>query len=141
MNFSQLQKNAKEIILTPDQLKRLQDTDDPFNKLLGTNQLLDAVKHDLNIQENMPISERSFGIKDIDEAYKNDAYWALPPNVRNAIDIAKQKSTHSEFFYRLQNLNDKIFVYRGVFYGRIPSFQKSFLLKKEKDLIDRINSY
>ena len=75
--------------MTPEQLKRLQDTDDPFNRLLGTSQLLDAGKYDLNIQENVPESERSFALKDIDEAYKNDAYWSLPPNVRNAVDSAK----------------------------------------------------
>ena len=36
-----------------------------------------------------------------DESYKNDQYWALPENVRNAIDVAKMKSKHSEFYYRL----------------------------------------
>ena len=41
-------------------------------------------------------------LKEIDESYKNDNYWSLPPNVRNAIDLAKQKSTHTEFFHQLE---------------------------------------
>jgi len=36
-----------------------------------------------------------------DESYKNKAYWNLPENVRNAIDLAKMKSKHSEFYYKL----------------------------------------
>ena len=39
--------------------------------------------------------------KVIDMSYKNRAYYDLPPNVRNAIDIAKLKSNHSEFYYKL----------------------------------------
>ena len=40
-------------------------------------------------------------IKIIDESYKTKAYWQLPENVRNAIDVAKMKAKHSEFYYRL----------------------------------------
>ena len=36
-----------------------------------------------------------------DQSYKNKAYWNLPENVRNAIDLAKMKSKHSEFYYKL----------------------------------------
>mmetsp|Transcript_39262 Transcript_39262/g.59922 ORF Transcript_39262/g.59922 Transcript_39262/m.59922 type:complete len:194 (+) Transcript_39262:352-933(+) len=68
-----------------------------------------------------------------DETYKNQAYWTLPENVRKAIDVAKQKSQHSDFYYRLQNLNDKIFVFRTIFYNRIPNFQKTFNEKKKKE--------
>jgi hypothetical protein len=38
---------------------------------------------------------------DIDQSYKNDDYWKLPENVRNAIDVAKMKAKHSQFYYRL----------------------------------------
>ena len=33
--------------------------------------------------------------------WRNAAYWRLPENVRHAIDVAKMKSKHSEFWYRL----------------------------------------
>ena len=71
---------------------------------------------------------------DIDMSYKNKAYWSLPENVRNAIDIAKQKSKYSEFYHKLNTLNEKIFVFRTVFYGRLPSFQRKFIEKKKKML-------
>jgi cbb3-type cytochrome oxidase cytochrome c subunit len=66
--------------------------------------------------------------------WKNEAYWRLPENVRNAVDLAKIKSKHSEFWYRLETLNDKIFVFRSIFYSQMPSFQKQFYKKKEIEM-------
>ena len=43
--------------------------------------------------------------------YKTKDYWALPENVRNAIDRAKEKQQQSDFFYRLETLNEKIQVF------------------------------
>jgi hypothetical protein len=62
--------------------------------------------------------------------WQNENYWKLPENVRNAIDIANIKQKHTSFYHRLLTLNDKIFVFRSVFYGRMPSYQKAFYLKK-----------
>ena len=42
----------------------------------------------------------------------------MPENVRNAVDLAKIKSKHSEFWYRLETLNDKIFIFRSIFYSK-----------------------
>ena len=39
--------------------------------------------------------------QDVEESWKNKEYYRLPENVRNAIDIAKMKSPHSEFWYKL----------------------------------------
>lgn len=69
----------------------------------------------------------------MDLSYQNSQYWALPKNVRTAIDNAKQKSQHSEFFYKLQDLNDKIIIYRSIFYNKLPFHQELFRLKKEKE--------
>lgn len=62
--------------------------------------------------------------------WRNDAYWRLPENVRNAIDLANMKSKHTQFWHRLEALNDKIFVFRDVFYGRVPAYQRAFYEKK-----------
>lgn len=70
----------------------------------------------------------------IDQSYKNEQYWQLPENVRNAIDVAKMKAKHSEFYYRLQTLNDKIFVFRNIYYNKIPNYQRTFLERKKKEL-------
>ena len=43
--------------------------------------------------------------------YKTKQYYKLPVNVRKAIDLARQKSKHSDFYYELKSLNDKINVY------------------------------
>jgi hypothetical protein len=56
--------------------------------------------------------------------WRNAGYWRLPENVRHAVDVAKMKSKHSEFWYKLEILNDKIFIFRSMFYSRMPAFQK-----------------
>ena len=66
--------------------------------------------------------------------WKTKAYYKLPENVRNAIDIAKTKSKHSEFYYKLQTLNDKIYIYRSVYYSKMPAYQRAFIEKKQAAL-------
>ena len=51
--------------------------------------------------------------------------------MRNAIDKAEIKKKNSSFFYKLQNLNDKIYVFRSLFYTKKPHFQRRFLEKKK----------
>lgn len=55
--------------------------------------------------------------------YQNSSYWALPEHVRHAIDQAKKKSKHSEFYNRLSGLNDKILIYKLLFYSKAPKFE------------------
>lgn len=57
------------------------------------------------------------------DGYKNKAYWALPENVRNAIDLSKKKSKHSDFYYKMASLNDKIAVYKKIFYTSAPKYE------------------
>lgn len=74
------------------------------------------------------------------EAYKqNKQYIALPDNVKQAIDKAQSKAAHSDFYYRLQTLNDKIYVFRNVFYTKVPSYQKAFYEKKRQALEEKLN--
>jgi hypothetical protein len=66
--------------------------------------------------------------------YKNEAYWALPENVRQAIDTAKKKSKHSDFYNRLRSLNDKIGVYKKIFYTKTPKYEQVYQERKRKRL-------
>jgi hypothetical protein len=70
--------------------------------------------------------------------WRNEAYWRLPENVRNAVDLANMKNKHTAFCQRLESLNDKIFVFRDVFYGRVPAYQKAFYEKKRKELEEEL---
>ena len=47
---------------------------------------------------------------------------SLPPNVRAAIEKSQQKAKHSEFYYKLSDLNQKIGLYKKIFYSKIPSY-------------------
>jgi len=58
--------------------------------------------------------------------------------VRNAIDVAKMKKKHSDFYYRLRLLNDKIHVFTSIFYHKVPGYQKKWLDKKRKELEEKL---
>ena len=66
---------------------------------------------------------KSDSSEDEAEEYKNNSYWALPENVRHAIDLSKKKSRHSDFYSKLTSLNDKIGVYKKIFYTNAPKFE------------------
>lgn len=68
------------------------------------------------------------------EEYRDAAYYALPENVRKAVDLAKVKSKHSEFYDKLKNLNDKVGVFTSVFYTRVPKFERNYIDRKRKRL-------
>ena len=44
------------------------------------------------------------------------------------------KKKHSAFFYKLETLNDKIFVFRELYYSKMPAHQRIFLEKKRREL-------
>ena len=66
--------------------------------------------------------------------WQDEAYWRLPEKVRQAIDGAKQKSAHSEFYYRLQLMNDKVFVYKQCYTNQLPKFEKTYQKKKREEM-------
>ena len=94
--------------------------------------------------DNSEISEESHSInhqgdqieKSLPEAqnskhyWQTKGYWNLPEKARKAIDQAKLKSKHSDFWYRLQNVNDKILVFKEIYYEKEPRFEKHFNQKK-----------
>ena len=68
--------------------------------------------------------------------YRDKLYWALPENVRHAVDIANPDGT--EFYSQLCQMNDKIGIYKRVFYSKQPKFEKVFNQKKKKELEDQM---
>ena len=75
-------------------------------------------------QEESEDSDKSSERGEIKESeWKTEQYWQLPPNVRKAIDYAKQKKKHSDFYYKLRLLNDKIHIFTSIFYSRVPNYQ------------------
>jgi len=53
---------------------------------------------------------------------KDNDYFKLPENVRHAIEVGKMKAKHSEFYYKMKDLNTKIAVYKQIFDNRVPTF-------------------
>ena len=44
--------------------------------------------------------------------------------------MGKKKAKHSEFYYRLKGLNERIFTYKQIFYDKIPSYQRTYMQKQ-----------
>lgn len=69
-----------------------------------------------------------------EEPWKTQAYWKLPKNVRRAIDESKVNATldyRTNFSEKLDTLNEKINIYKSVFYSKKPSFEKVFIQRQE----------
>ena len=43
----------------------------------------------------------------------------------NAIKIRKEKSDHSDFYYLLDKVNDRIFMYKSIFMDKQPKYLKN----------------
>lgn len=48
----------------------------------------------------------------------------LPESAQRAFLRRRAKQNHTDFFWKLKNLNDKISLYKGIFYSKRPKFQK-----------------
>lgn len=59
--------------------------------------------------------------------WRDTNYWKLPENCRKAIDKAMVKSSHSDFYYKLDNLTERIKIFKTVFYdSRVPAHIKVY---------------
>ena len=52
--------------------------------------------------------------------------------------MSKKKSKHSDFYNKLAELNDKIFVYKKVFYSKAPKYEKAFIEKKIREKLEKM---
>ena len=117
--------------------KKVQD--DEVELKLGSN---DSNKNLLDYNDTKKayeeLSEASKAFDDKHAPWKTKTYWALPENVRNAIDVAKKKSMHSEFWYKLENLNDKLMIFKMLFYSKMHHHQRVFYEKKKVEMEIRL---
>ena len=91
--------------------------------------IIQAVTSESDDEEN----KEDFDIlsdNDLDVGYRNASYWALPENVRHAIDLSKRKSKNTDFCNHLTVLNGKIDLYKQLFYARLPKHEEHFQEKQ-----------
>jgi hypothetical protein len=48
------------------------------------------------------------------------------------------KKKHSDFYYRLKLLNDKIHIYTSIFYSKVPSYQQKWYEVKKRILEEKL---
>ena len=75
--------------------------------------------------------DRSRDSMRVNKSWQNEDYWKLPENVRRAVDLAESKSKNDSFCKKLENLNDKIFVFKQMFYKRQPAFDHQFIVRQK----------
>ena len=61
---------------------------------------------------------------------KSRHFHLLPENVRAAVALGQEKAKHSEFYYKMKELTDKIAVYKKIFDNRVPAWQRQYNKKK-----------
>lgn len=112
--------NKAKIVVPKKQEKEEEDPDKSHTGLTPV-----ATTESAESELGMNSSDSDFYLdEEVEDDYRDAAYWQLPENVRHAIDISKRKkSKHSDFFCRLRSLNDKIGVYKKTFYTRTPKFE------------------
>lgn len=65
--------------------------------------------------------------------WRDRTYSKLPGHVRSAIETAKQKQAHSDFYYKLQNLNEKLTDYSKIFKSNQQVHKKRIEQKKLRE--------
>lgn len=61
---------------------------------------------------------------------RGEAYRRLPSHVRRAIANGQTRAKHSDFYYRLQELGQKVQHYKQFFKARLPQHQVGYMLKQ-----------
>ena len=98
---------------------------EPLSKSVKTKKVVIVTTPD---EDELDISS-DFDVSSDADDKTNPNYWNqptnneyLPENVRNAIAKSASKSKHSDFYYRLRNLNEKIKIYTDNFYDKVPFY-------------------
>ena len=52
----------------------------------------------------------------------DDEFFKFPNNLQQVITNARLNSKHSDFYYKLKDLNTKINTYKSIFYERVPAY-------------------
>ena len=84
---------------------------------------LDQYAKGTPIEDDDDSNEEESDEEFVDLGYQNQQYWALPENVRHAIDLHKKKSKRTDFCNQLDILNEKINLYKILLYHRTPRYE------------------
>lgn len=83
------------------------------------------------ICSNCHVHEKDAEIKRMMEHVKD-----MPENVKKAVFIAASKKKHTDFYYKLDQLNDKIQIFTKLFYSKNLSHETQFQERKKKQEIE-----
>ena len=89
------------------------------------------VKNDKESDASSSIDFSEMDDKDDPNFFRRDKkFYNLPKSVQLAIENSLKRAKHSNFYFKLQDLNDKISLYRKLFDSKIPSYQLAYMARK-----------
>ena len=92
------------------------------------NDAIDFFKNYARFPENEHVT------KDTDRTHSSsDGYHE---NVKHAIALRKSKSTHSDFYILLKNVNDQIAAFKTIFLTKTPKFMMHYERSPQRDEVD-----
>ena len=62
----------------------------------------------------------------IDDWKQTEEYKNLTPNLKRIVEESKRKQKHSDFYYKLCDVANKVHVFTDTFHTRIPNFEKKW---------------
>ena len=146
-------KEARQKIREQMRSYKKNPTKDPFHQMCGDETLNSKkpsrfnVMHDSDEQGNKSGTDSSeLNCSDFDNKEdpnffkKGNNFNNLPDAVKIAVENSKQKAKHSDFYYKLSDLNNRIGLYKKLFYNKIPQYQVDYKLKKQAEKLKVIQT-
>lgn len=81
--------------------------------------------------------------KDLQEgviSLKDEEFQSLPNNVQHALEMVLQKNKKTDFYNQLVTLNDKILIYKDMFYSRKQAHEINYemKIKRQAEMIEEL---
>ena len=58
----------------------------------------------------------------LEQLMKKDSFRELPENVQQVVVKSLERAKHSDFYFKLRGLTDKINLYTEMFYDKVPAY-------------------
>lgn len=117
-------------VFRPCQKVKFVENDDDYadDNIDNINQIYSANHRRTSLKMQSAYFDDSSVDNDIDSI--DEVYNSLPLNVQNAVVNAQKKTARSHFYYKLLSLNDKLSIYKDLFYSNEQEHVKTYKKKK-----------
>ena len=90
------------------------------------------------IAENNAEIERQIDLR-IKKWKESEAYQTLPENARIAVENRLRRQKHSDFYYKLKELTERLYLFTAEANGRVPVFEQAYRRKQAEERRRTVN--